>query len=60
MDLQRPESWCARALELGADGATVIATSAIVTAEWVRMKCLYGCTPGGCLNCPPHSPTPTM
>jgi predicted metal-binding protein len=31
----------------------------VVTAEWVRMKCQYGC--GGyaqCLTCPPHSPTP--
>jgi predicted metal-binding protein len=58
MDLSHPKAWCARAVELGADAATVIDTGKIVTAEWVRMKCLYGCTPGGCLNCPPHSPTP--
>ena len=25
MDLQQPDSWCARALELGADGATAVA-----------------------------------
>jgi predicted metal-binding protein len=47
-----------RALAAGASDAVVVGPSTIVTAEWVRMKCLYGCTPGGCLNCPPHSPTP--
>lgn len=31
----------------------------VPTAEWVRMKCQYGCGGyGGCLTCPPHSPTP--
>ena len=31
----------------------------VVTAEWVRMKCQYGCGGyGRCLTCPPHSPTP--
>ncbi len=59
MDLQQPDSWCARALELGADGATAVATSAIVTAEWVRMKCLYGCDDNGSYRtCPPNAPDP--
>ncbi len=32
----------------------------VVTARWVRMKCTYGCGGyGGCLTCPPHSPTPS-
>jgi predicted metal-binding protein len=54
------EYWCARAVELGAEAATVIATHNIVTADWVRMKCLYGCGGGDeCRTCPPHSPTPT-
>jgi predicted metal-binding protein len=49
----------ARALALGASAAAVIAPAQVVTAEWVRMKCLYGgCTAGRCVTCPPHSPTP--
>jgi predicted metal-binding protein len=49
----------ARALALGASDAVVIAPAQVVTAEWVRMKCLYGgCTAGRCLTCPPHAPTP--
>jgi len=31
----------------------------VVTAEWVRLKCQFGCGGyGQCLTCPPHSPTP--
>lgn len=31
----------------------------VPTAEWVRIKCQYGCGGyGSCLTCPPHSPTP--
>jgi len=49
----------ARALSLGASDAALLAGTAVVTAEWVRMKCLYGgCTTGRCLTCPPHSPEP--
>ena len=59
MDLTTPDTWCARAVELGADAATVIATGKIVTAEWVRMKCLYGCDDNGSYRtCPPNSPAP--
>jgi predicted metal-binding protein len=51
----------ARALELGASDAVVVSPRQVVTAEWVRMKCLYGgCHAGQCLTCPPHSPTPTQ
>jgi len=51
----------ARALELGADDAVVASPDSVVTAEWVRMKCLYGgCKAGMCLTCPPHSPTPSQ
>ncbi len=33
--------------------------SDVVTAEWVRMKCQFGCGGYGmCLTCPPHSRTP--
>jgi predicted metal-binding protein len=49
----------ARALALGASDAVVITPAQVVTAEWVRMKCLHGgCTAGRCLTCPPNSPTP--
>ncbi len=49
----------ARALSLGASDAALLVGTAVVTAEWVRMKCLYGgCTTGRCLTCPPHSPEP--
>ena len=31
----------------------------VVTAEWVRLKCQYGCRGyGRYLTCPPYSPTP--
>jgi predicted metal-binding protein len=46
--------WCERAVELGADKATTIGTDQVVAAEWVRMKCLYGCDePGVYRTCPP-------
>jgi predicted metal-binding protein len=49
-----------RAREMGAAGARLIGTGSVVTAEWVRWKCRYGC---GCygtnLCCPPHSPSPS-
>jgi predicted metal-binding protein len=53
------EIYCKKALELGVDGAKVIASRSIVTAEWVRMKCQFGCPNFGMgLCCPPHTPTP--
>jgi len=48
-----------RAHELGALEARPVAPSAVVTAEWVRLKCHYGCGGyGSNLCCPPYSPTP--
>ena len=47
--------WCERAVELGADKATAIGTDQVVAAEWVRLKCLYGCDePGVYKTCPPN------
>ena len=47
------------ALAAGASAAAVLEPDQVVTAEWVRWKCLYGCpVTGRCLTCPPHSPTP--
>lgn len=43
----------------GAQEAVLIPTRKVVTAEWVRLKCQFGC--GGYnkrLCCPPHTPTP--
>lgn len=48
-----------RAKALGAKEAKIIPAKSIVTAEWVRMKCQFGCDGfGQSLTCPPYSPTP--
>lgn len=48
-----------KAKELGAKGAKIIPAKSIVTAEWVRLKCQFGCDCyGRRLTCPPYSPTP--
>jgi len=53
--------WVARALELGADAAQIIPTDQVVVADWVRLKCQYGCGGyGERLTCPPHSPPPEV
>ena len=37
----------------------IIPAKSIIAAEWVRLKCQYGCGAyGTCLTCPPYSPTP--
>ena len=48
-----------RTCELGAKKAKVISPHDVFTAEWVRIKCHYGCDGfGDHLTCPPYSPTP--
>ena len=48
-----------RAVALGAKEAKIISPASVVTAEWVRLKCQYGCGGyGRSLTCPPHSHTP--
>jgi len=55
------KGWAARALELGADAAQVIHPGQIVVADWVRLKCQYGCGAYGTrLTCPPYSPLPPV
>jgi predicted metal-binding protein len=55
------EVYCKEALEMGVDGARAIDPRSIVTAEWVKMKCQYGCPGFGMrLCCPPHTPTPDL
>jgi predicted metal-binding protein len=39
--------------------AKIVDAASVKTAEWVRLKCQYGCGGyGRCLTCPPYSPTP--
>ena len=46
-------------LSLGAADTRRVDPRQIPTAQWVRLKCQYGCGGyGQCLTCPPHSPTP--
>jgi predicted metal-binding protein len=55
------EIYCRKAMEGGMEGAKVIDPHSIVTAEWVRMKCQFGCPGyGGRLCCPPHTPEPDV
>ena len=43
----------------GAEEIKAVGPDTVFTATWVRLKCQYGCGGyGGCLTCPPHSPTP--
>jgi len=55
------EEYCKNAIERGIDGAKVIDSSSIATAEWVRLKCQFGCPGFGRSHCcPPHTPTPEV
>jgi predicted metal-binding protein len=48
-----------RAVELGAKSATAVKPADVVTGQWVRWKCRYGCDGyGSSLVCPPHTPAP--
>jgi predicted metal-binding protein len=47
------------ALDLGARAAKIVSPAKVVTDEWVRWKCRYGCGGfGSSLVCPPHTPRP--
>ena len=44
---------------MGIGEAKIINTCSVITAEWVRMKCQFGCRRFGTrLCCPPNTPTP--
>lgn len=48
-----------KAEKLGVSWAKLIHPKNVAVAEWVRLKCQYGCGAyGTCLTCPPYSPTP--
>jgi predicted metal-binding protein len=54
-------NWVTQAVELGADAAQIIPADQVVVADWVRLKCQYGCKAyGSRLTCPPHSPPPEV
>ena len=39
--------------------ARIVSPSEVETADWVRLKCQFGCEGyGQCLVCPPYTPTP--
>lgn len=55
------ERYVQQALQGGATACYEIPVSAVSVAEWVRLKCQYGCGGyGACLTCPPYSPTPEL
>ena len=48
-----------KAIDGGACAFVPIPTSKVVTANWVRLKCQFGCKNYGTrLTCPPYSPSP--
>ena len=54
------EDFCRKAIELGAAKAKIIKAEDVIVADWVRLKCQYGCGGyGKRLSCPPYSPTPS-
>ena len=53
------EKYVTQALAAGVFEAKVIPVRNVVTAEWVRLKCQFGCDGfGRRLCCPPNTPTP--
>lgn len=57
--MEKYARYATRAKELGAKDAKIIPTDSVVTADWVRIKCQFGCSGfGRRLTCPPSSPTP--
>ncbi|MGB4548958.1 MAG: DUF2284 domain-containing protein [Syntrophales bacterium] len=52
------EKYCELAVKAGVTNAKVIHPGTVVTAPWVRMKCLFGCPYRMNHCCPPTTPTP--
>ncbi|GAH26708.1 unnamed protein product, partial [marine sediment metagenome] len=58
--MKRLEGFCKKSIQLGASKAKIIKAEEIAVADWVRLKCQYGCGGyGERLTCPPYSPTPS-
>ncbi len=59
MNESKTKKYIRTAMELGADRAKIIPASAVTVAEWVLMKCRYGCDGYGTGHlCPPRTPAP--
>ncbi len=57
--MRRYTKYIKKAKDLGIKDAKIIPAESIVTAEWVKLKCQFGCYGyGRKLTCPPYSPTP--
>ncbi len=53
------DKYVAQALAAGVHEAKIVPVSNVKTAEWVRLKCQFGCDGyGNGLCCPPRTPTP--
>ncbi|TKJ37211.1 hypothetical protein CEE36_11225 [candidate division TA06 bacterium B3_TA06] len=59
METSKYEGYINRAKRMGAKEVKLIPADSVVTAQWVRAKCQFGCgVYGKRLTCPPNSPTP--
>ncbi len=57
--MEKYAKYIKKAKRLKVRDAKIISPKSIATAEWVRLKCQFGCDGyGQCLTCPPYSPTP--
>ncbi|GAI91753.1 unnamed protein product [marine sediment metagenome] len=57
--MQEYSKYLKKAEDLGVKDAKIIPAKSIVTAEWVKLKCQFGCNCyGRNLTCPPYSPAP--
>ncbi|MBN2097023.1 MAG: DUF2284 domain-containing protein [Candidatus Omnitrophica bacterium] len=57
--MKRYAKYIDKARRLKVKDAKIIPAASIVAAEWVGLKCQFGCDGyGQCLTCPPYSPTP--
>lgn len=53
------DAYVRTALRMGAKEAKIIPADTVLTAQWVREKCQFGCGGyGKNLTCPPNSPAP--
>ena len=50
------EKYCEKAIAAGVTHAKVIDPGSVVTAAWVRMKCLFGCPYGSAIAAPRRPP----
>jgi len=59
MQAKRYRRYVEQALKAGALEAKIVPVRNVVAAEWVRLKCQFGCGGfGKRLCCPPHTPLP--